>query len=171
MSFAQTQKGFCGTHDPYVCPMQNHFLPFSKLVFYIPKPYLENWFMPIWKPFLLISKQIAADLKTGVYWSQNWFFSISKLALAESKTGFVCFHLACKQAHLFGYWEPGDARYTKSIYALLSRSIVWSLLYYCVRNRDHCCVLCDIARDLLLTWYIVHQLREPASKQVSLLAG
>ena len=51
----------------------------------------------------------------------------------------------------------GDARYTKSIYALLSRSIVSSLLCYCVRNRDHCCVLCDVARDLLLTWYIVHQ--------------
>ena len=51
----------------------------------------------------------------------------------------------------------GDARYTKSIYALLSRPIVWSLLCYCVRNRDHCCVLCDITRDLLLTWYIVHQ--------------
>ena len=52
----------------------------------------------------------------------------------------------------------GDARYTKSMYALLSRSIVLSLLCYCVRNRDHCCVLCDVARDLLLTWYIVHQL-------------
>ena len=36
-------------------------------------------------------------------------------------------------------------------------SIVWSLLCYCVRNRDHCCVLCDVARDLVLTWYIVHQ--------------
>ena len=31
------------------------------------------------------------------------------------------------------------------------------LLCYCVRDRDHCCVLCDVARDLLLTWYIVHQ--------------
>ena len=31
------------------------------------------------------------------------------------------------------------------------------LLCYCVRNRDHCCVLCDVARDLLLSWYIVHQ--------------
>ena len=51
----------------------------------------------------------------------------------------------------------GDARYTKSIYALLSCFIVWSLLCYCVRNRDHCCVLCDIAQDLLLAWYIVHQ--------------
>ena len=50
-----------------------------------------------------------------------------------------------------------DARYTKSIYALLSRSTVWSLLCYCVRDRDHCCALCDVARDLLLTWYIVHQ--------------
>ena len=29
----------------------------------------------------------------------------------------------------------GDARYTKSIYALLSHFIVWSLLCYCVRNR------------------------------------
>ena len=31
------------------------------------------------------------------------------------------------------------------------------LLCYCVRNRDHCCVLCDVARDLLMTWYIVYQ--------------
>ena len=31
------------------------------------------------------------------------------------------------------------------------------LLCYCVRNRDHCCVLCGVARDSLLTWYIVHQ--------------
>ena len=50
----------------------------------------------------------------------------------------------------------GHARYTKSIYAL-SRSIVWSLLCYFVRNRDHCCVLCDVAWVLFLTWYIVHQ--------------
>ena len=27
----------------------------------------------------------------------------------------------------------------------------------CVRGRDHCCVLCDVTRDLLFTWYIVHQ--------------
>ena len=53
--------------------------------------------------------------------------------------------------------SPGYARYTKSIYALLSCSIGWSLLCYCVRNRDHYCVLYDVARDLLLTWYIVHQ--------------
>ena len=51
----------------------------------------------------------------------------------------------------------GDARYTKSIYALLSRSIVWSLLCYCVRDKDHCCVLCDVTRDLLFAKYIVHQ--------------
>ena len=53
--------------------------------------------------------------------------------------------------------NEGDAQYTKSIYALLSRPIVWSPLCYSVRNKDHCCVLCDVARDLLLTWYIVHQ--------------
>ena len=51
----------------------------------------------------------------------------------------------------------GDARYAKSTYALLSRSIVWSLLCYCVRDNDRCCVLCDVTRDLLFTWYIVHQ--------------
>ena len=31
------------------------------------------------------------------------------------------------------------------------------LLCYCVRDKDHCCVLCDVTRDLLFTWYIVHQ--------------
>ena len=51
----------------------------------------------------------------------------------------------------------GDARYTKSVYALLSRFIVWSLLCYCVRDNDHCCVLCDVTRDLLFAKYIVHQ--------------
>ena len=30
---------------------------------------------------------------------------------------------------------------------------MWSLLCYCVRARDHCCVLCDVTRDLLFTWY------------------
>ena len=42
----------------------------------------------------------------------------------------------------------GDARYIKSIYALLCRCIVWSLLCYCVRARDHCCVVCDATRAL-----------------------
>ena len=31
------------------------------------------------------------------------------------------------------------------------------LLCYCVRDMDHCCVLCDVARDLPLTSYIVYQ--------------
>ena len=50
-----------------------------------------------------------------------------------------------------------DARYTKSIYALFFRSTVWGLLCYCVRDNDHCCVLCHVTRDLLFTRYIVHQ--------------
>ena len=36
----------------------------------------------------------------------------------------------------------GDARYIKSIYALLSRSIARSLFCHCAKARDHCCVLC-----------------------------
>ena len=36
-------------------------------------------------------------------------------------------------------------------------SIVCSLLCYCVRARDHCCVLCDATRGLLFVWYMVHQ--------------
>ena len=51
----------------------------------------------------------------------------------------------------------GDARYSKSIYALLSRSIVRSLLCYRVRDNDHCCVHCDVTRDLLFAKYILHQ--------------
>ena len=51
----------------------------------------------------------------------------------------------------------GDARYTKSISTLLSRSIMWSLLCDCVSARTHCCVICDVTRDLLFTWYIVNQ--------------
>ena len=34
---------------------------------------------------------------------------------------------------------------------------MWSLLCYCVRDKDHCCVLCDVSRDLLFAGYIVHQ--------------
>ena len=34
----------------------------------------------------------------------------------------------------------GDARYTKSTYALLCLIIMWSLLFYCVKAS---CVLCD----------------------------
>ena len=30
-------------------------------------------------------------------------------------------------------------------------------LCYCVRARDHCCVLYDVTQDFLFTWYIVHQ--------------
>ena len=36
-------------------------------------------------------------------------------------------------------------------------SIVRSLLCYRVRDNDHCCVLCDVTRDLLFAKYIVHQ--------------
>ena len=53
----------------------------------------------------------------------------------------------------------GDARYIESIYALLSRSIAWSLFCYGLKARDHYCVLCDVTRDLLFTWYIAHQPR------------
>ena len=35
--------------------------------------------------------------------------------------------------------------------------LLCGLLCYCVRDRNHCCVLCDATRDLLFTWYIVHQ--------------
>ena len=35
--------------------------------------------------------------------------------------------------------------------------LLCGLLCYCVRDKNHCCVLCDVTRDLLFTWYIVHQ--------------
>ena len=65
----------------------------------------------------------------------------------------------------------GDARYTKSIYALLSsiytllsRSIVWSLsgclLCYCVRARDHCYVF--LLRHSRLAIHLVYS--APAAK-------
>jgi len=50
----------------------------------------------------------------------------------------------------------GDTRYARPIYSLSYRSIVWSLLCYCLRARDHCCVFWD----LLFTWYICTS-REP----------
>ena len=31
------------------------------------------------------------------------------------------------------------------------------LLCYCVRDKDHCCVLYDVTRDLLFARYTVHQ--------------
>ena len=48
--------------------------------------------------------------------------------------------------------------YQVNICTILCHSIVWSLLSvlgYCLRARPHCCVLCDVTRDLLLTWYMV----------------
>lgn len=33
----------------------------------------------------------------------------------------------------------------------------YCLLGYCVRARDHYCVLCDVIRDLLFTCHIVYQ--------------
>ena len=56
--------------------------------------------------------------------------------------------------------NQGDTRYTRSIYSLSYRSIVWSSLCYWVRARGHCCVLCDVTRDLPFTWYICTS-REP----------
>ena len=103
--------------------------------------------------------------------SSNWQITISlKESLIEELTGWFTVNNGGggrnlrvekprKKSTQWVLWNTlGDARYTKSIYALLSRSIVWSLLCYCVRDRNHCCVLCDVAwADLLLTWYIVHQ--------------
>ena len=53
--------------------------------------------------------------------------------------------------------NQGDARYARPIYSLSYRSIVWSLLSYCLRARDHCCVLCDVTRDLLIHLVYLHQ--------------
>ena len=53
--------------------------------------------------------------------------------------------------------KRNNVRFTKSICALLSRSIGWSLLCYCLRGRNRCCVLRDVTRDLLFPWYIEHQ--------------
>ena len=50
--------------------------------------------------------------------------------------------------------QGDDARYARQIYSLSYRSIVWSLLRYCVRARGHCCVLSDATRDLPFTWHI-----------------
>ena len=50
-----------------------------------------------------------------------------------------------------------------TVYALLCHSFVESLLCHCLRARDHCCVLCDITRELLFTWYVVHQPNNPLS--------
>ena len=72
----------------------------------------------------------------------------SKSQLNESKVG--------SKYKILVTLLKGDAWYTKSIYALLCCSIVWSLFCYCVRARDDCCLLCDVTRDLLFTWYMVH---------------
>ena len=45
---------------------------------------------------------------------------------------------------------------------ILSQYIHYCLVLLCkvycvIRDKDHRCVLCDVTRDLLFTWYIVHQ--------------
>ena len=40
-----------------------------------------------------------------------------------------------------------------TVHALyLCHSFLESLLCHCLRARDHCCVLCDVTRDLLFTY-------------------
>ena len=87
-------------------------------------------------------------------------FSICPASLGSSSLDIV----ASFSPILFGKCGvriSGTALYTKSIYALLSRFIAWSLLCYC--DKDHCCALCGVTRDLLFTWYIVHQHEFPTA--------
>ena len=78
----------------------------------------------------------------------------------ENTRPFLRFYLSENQWQIlseFGLFRGWCSIYQVNICTIVSFYCVWSLLCYCVRNRDHCCVLCDVARDLLLTWYIVHQ--------------
>ena len=112
------------------------------------------------RPFVQLSmhnwrSKLCLPSKTWSLSVQQSFFSFSTSAPRPGPH-----HSACVVTHRSVAWRHkehlGDARYTKSIYALLRRSIVWSLLCYCWRVRERC-VLCDVSRDLLFTWYMVHQ--------------
>ena len=95
-----------------------------------------------------------------LFLSGHWTWSVIlygiRFVITLKIISFTALSLSLENIQVAGE-HRGDAWYTKSIYALLSRSIVWSLLCYCVRARDHCCVLFDATWDLLLTWHIVHQ--------------
>ena len=92
------------------------------------------------------------------------------LTLVHNKlcgTLFASFSVTSWCVFLF-FWKNQTGEATKLLISWistrkknLSRSIVWGLLCYCVRARDNCCVLCDVTRNILFTWYMVHQPKNP----------
>ena len=73
------------------------------------------------------------------------------------------YHIIVTWVRILGMMLDIPSQYMHSV---LCRYIVWSLLCYCVKARDHCCVLCDVSWDLLFTRYMVHQLILEASPYV-----
>ena len=121
----------------------------------------QDWFWDTtWPPFHFFWTPIwpcVVMRKRSVPWN---FLTAKSICIfdgwREIKTFFEGWQLTLR----FRGWRltplRGDARYTKSIYAAMARSIVRCLLCYWVRARDLYCVLCDVTPDLLFTWYTVH---------------
>ena len=56
-------------------------------------------------------------------------------------------------------WIKRNNGYFWMMLDIPSQYVHYSVKFSCyfVRAGDHCCVLCDVTRDLLFLWYIVHQ--------------
>ena len=122
-----------------------------------PFAYWSRWCRKPWQGLLFLPCKWGHDSNSPLFSNRenNGLQSVCSLHYVLSNILYLIILMQVTFVQFYGVFLD---IYTKSIYALLCRSIVWSLLCYCLRARDHCCVLCDVTRDLLFTWYMVHQL-------------
>ena len=148
------------------CPppqiLHNHCLQFLLGVTVVPREIIDNGYAKLWS---------VNKMHYGL--CQNGEFTSSACQILKCK--YLAYEII-RHAKSWNFSIPhairGDARYTKSIYVLLSstytllsRSIVWSLsgclLCYCVRARDHCYVF--LWRHSRLAIHLVYS--APAAKR------
>ena len=123
---------------------------------FFPFAYWSRWRWKPWQGLLFSPCKWGRDTNSPLFSNRenNGLQSVCSLHYVLSNILYLIILMQVTFVQFYGVFLD---RYTKSIYALLCRSIVWSLLCYCLRARDHCCVRCDVTLDLLFTWYMVHQ--------------
>ena len=123
---------------------------------FFPFAYWSRWHWKPWQGLLFSPCKWGRDTNSPLFSNRenNGLQSVCSLHYVLSNILYLIILMQVTFVQFYGVFLD---RYTKSIYALLCRSVVWSLLCYCLRARDHCCVRCDVTLDLLFTWYMVHQ--------------
>ena len=123
-----------------------------------PFAYWSRWHWELWQGLLFSPCKWGRDSNSPLFSNRenNGLQSVCSLHYVLSS---ILYLIILMQVTFIQFYGEFLDIYTKSIYryALLCCSIVWSLLCYCLRARVHCCVLCDVTRHLLFTWYMVHQ--------------